>query len=226
MGRKILHTSDKWTLLDNWCGPDAVLAKRLRELATLREIPRDQLLLSAGDAGLTVHFTLAGAFSVLRYSTNGNEVRLSTLRASSWIGEMAALSGKPRSAFVIAAENGLVATLSTSDFLGLMEAHGTFATKIASLLCERLDETSQRMFEFASASSPDRVYAEMMRLSSPNGNPDVRYISPAPSVTEIAARLSMARETASRTLGQLEKMRLLKREPAIWRIVVKPQRSV
>ena len=135
---------------------------------------------------------------------------------------MAVLSTKERSADVIAAKAGAIATLPAEAFLELMVANGVFATKIARVLCERLLETSQRMFEFASATSHDRVYAEIVRLSASEPQSNERLISPAPSVTELAARLSMARETASRTLSQLEKMRLLVREPSAWRIAARP----
>jgi CRP-like cAMP-binding protein len=183
-------------------------------------VTNGHVLFSTGDPTGDVCFVLSGRFSIIRYSVKGYEVRLSTLGPGEWVGEMAALSAQPRSAFVIAAKDSTVATISKGKFLNLMQTNGHFATKIAQLLSARLNEASQRMFEFAASNSEDRVYSEVFRLSAPAVRPEIRTIEPAPSVTEIAARLSMARETASRAISRLEKMRLLDRQAHVWQVTV------
>ena len=215
--------TNHWNAIELWCAGDSELAAAIQRTSHLRKVPRENALVSAGDPQGDVYFILTGSFSIIRYSVSGYEVRLNTLVKGDWVGEMAALNETPRSAFVIAVEDSLVAAMPRQGFLGLMNEYSGFSTRIAKLLSNRLVETSRRMFEFAAVSSSDRVYSEMIRLSAPASDIETRLVTPPPSVTELAARLSMARETASRAISRLEKMRLLIREPSCWQIIVPPQ---
>lgn len=215
--------SNQWKPLEAWASGNTGLVEAVRDVAHLKHVANAHILVSAGDPLGDVYFILSGQFSVIKYSANGYEVRLGTLGSGEWVGEMAALNNNRRSAFVVAAQDSLIAAMSKQNFLKLMASHGAFSTKIAQLLSHRLDEASQRMFEFVASSSEDRVYSEVIRLSTPANQAEIRTVRPAPSVTEIAARLSMARETASRAINRLEKMRLLNRDTNVWKITVPPE---
>jgi CRP-like cAMP-binding protein len=174
---------DAWDILTRWTGTNTGLFEKLRAAGHERTLTAGHILMAEGEAPKGVFLILSGSISVVVYSSNGHEVHLSTLSAGDWVGEMAVLSGGPRSAYAVAAE------------------------------------TSRRMFEFAAFSSYGRIYAEVIRRSKPGPDTEERHVSPAPSITELAAQLSVARETASRAISRLERMHLLARETKHWRVL-------
>ena len=72
---------------------------------------------------------------------------------------------------------------------------------------------SQRVFEFSTLAVQNRIHAELLRLV---GRPDQRHregiLSPAPSLADIAERISTHREAVSRELSRLTTMGLIRRE--------------
>lgn len=206
-------------LLRSWSGSDTDLGAAMKEAVKLRQEIAGSALIREGDAGGEVFMVLSGSVSIVVYSSNGHEIRLGALGPGDWVGEMAVLNGGSRSAFAVVAEPTTLAVFSATTFIGFMENHGQFATKMARLLSQRLADTSLRMFEFAAFSAAGRIYAEMIRMSKPEEDTEERHLAPAPSVTELAARLSITRETTSRVISRLERMQLLVRDSQHWRIL-------
>lgn len=206
-------------LLTSLIGSDAGLGAAMKGVAKLREEAAGSTLIKEGDVGGEVFMILSGSVSIVVYSSNGHEIRLATLGPGDWVGEMAALNGGGRTAFAVVAEAAKLAAFSAAAFINLMENDGHFATKMARLLSQRLADTSLRMFEFAAFSAAGRIYAEMIRMSKPEEDTEERFLVPAPSVTELAARLSITRETTSRVISRLERMQLLVRDSRHWRVL-------
>ena len=71
---------------------------------------------------------------------------------------------------------------------------------------------SERVFEFSTLLVQNRVHAELLRLASEVGGKDEVVLSPAPSLSDIAARISTHREAVSRELSRLAVAGLLRRE--------------
>lgn len=203
----------------HWANGELAIGEAIQAVARLRSVPSGTALIREGDELDEVYLILKGRISAIVYSSSGQEIRLGTLEAGEWVGEVAALTGGARSAFAIAARDSRIAVLPAASFITLMETYGSFATQISRLLSERLAATSRRMFEFAAFSAAGRIYSEMIRLSVPGQDAEQLYLSPAPSVTELAARLSIARETTSRVISRLERMQLIVREPQQWRVL-------
>lgn len=206
-------------LLTDWVGSDTGLVAAMKSAAKLRVEAAGNTLIREGDLTGDVFMILSGRVSIVIYSPNGHEVRLGALGPGEWVGEMAALNGGNRSAFAVVAEPARLASFSAAKFISFMESDSHFATKMARLLSQRLADTSLRMFEFAAFSAAGRVYAEMIRMSKPEDDTEERHLVPAPSVTELAARLSLTRETTSRVISRLERMQLLVRDPRHWRVL-------
>ena len=71
---------------------------------------------------------------------------------------------------------------------------------------------SERVFEFSTLLVQNRVHAELLRLASEVSGKDEVVLSPAPSLSDIAARISTHREAVSRELSRLAAIGLLRRE--------------
>jgi len=72
---------------------------------------------------------------------------------------------------------------------------------------------SERVLEFSTLVVQNRIHAELLRLVADAGQLDGQaLLSPAPSLSDIAGRISTHREAVSRELSRLGSMDLLIRE--------------
>jgi len=88
-------------------------------------------------------FVLSGRVRVSRRSRTGMELRLATIGKGEFLGEMALLTGRKRSARAVAATSVKVLELTAHDLRQLLEVNSPFAAtvglKLAALLAKRLD---------------------------------------------------------------------------------------
>src|SRR5690606_18894793 len=78
---------------------------------------------------------------------------------------------------------------------------------------------SERVFEFSTLLVQNRIQAELLRLAAEGGSAQGEAVlSPAPSLSDIAGRVSTHREAVSRELSRLTSIGLLRREHGNLRI--------
>ncbi len=131
----------------------AVGLDRLREISLFQGLASDQLGLIAdrlvieryapateivhqGDAGDTLYVIASGQVDVLCTDTSG-EYWVNTLRPDDYFGEMALLTGEPRSATIRATEPTETWALTRSDFEAVMESAPPIREAIARTVAER-----------------------------------------------------------------------------------------
>jgi CRP/FNR family transcriptional regulator, cyclic AMP receptor protein len=93
--------------------------------------------------------------------------------------------------------------------LRLMESYACVAMAITRQLSQRLAAMRQRMVETNLLSATGRICAELERLAKQSGDGVIR---PLPVFAELAQRVQSTRETVSRTVSQLERRGVLKRQ--------------
>ena len=78
---------------------------------------------------------------------------------------------------------------------------------------------SERVLEFSTLAVQNRIHAELLRLAAEaHQQQGQALLSPAPSLSDIADRISTHREAVSRELSRLSSMGLLRREGGDLRI--------
>jgi CRP-like cAMP-binding protein len=134
-------------------------------------------------------------------------------------GEISAIDRRPRSASVEALEACTVASLSARDFEQLMLREPAVATAVLRHLAAEVRRLSERVFEFSTMVVQNRVQAELIRRAAEAGQTSGEAVlSPAPSLSDIADRISTHREAVSRELSRLTTLGLLRREHGDLRI--------
>lgn len=88
----------------------------LMRVSMLRSIPRNTVVLNAGDSTDNIYFVLSGALKVQVSDVDGREVILSKLGPGELFGEMGVLDDHPRSATVLAVEPSQVVVMGKADF--------------------------------------------------------------------------------------------------------------
>jgi len=111
----------------------------LRRLSR-RQVGRGDVLIAAGSTADAMYLVETGRFRVLR-----GGVELAEIGAGSVIGEIAFLTGKARTADVIAARDSVVLRIDKADFEALCAETPDLARAIAAELANRLAATSARV---------------------------------------------------------------------------------
>ena len=132
-----LNTSDAFRHLDV---PALVELETALELVPLYS---GEVVMREGEPGGDMFVVVSGRLRVATTGPNGAEVILAELGAGETVGEMAFISGEPRSATVYAIRDSQLARLSTARFEQLLEQHpkGTFQM-VTSRLVARLRNRS------------------------------------------------------------------------------------
>ena len=107
-------------------------------LTTTRQVaPRDELF-HKGDQGSQVYVVCSGRLKILTTSRLGTCVVFNTVGPGEVIGELALISGTPRSATVIAVEPCVLLVIERRDFLAFLRSRPEAAIRLLVILADRL----------------------------------------------------------------------------------------
>jgi CRP/FNR family transcriptional regulator, cyclic AMP receptor protein len=173
-------------------------------------------IVSYQDTSSAILFLLAGKARVVNYSADGKSVVFVDLTPPTLFGEIAAIDHQPRSASVEALDPCTIASLPGRAFEQLMSREPTVATAVLQHLAAEVRRLSDRVFEFSTMVVQNRVQSELIRLAARSHGEAV--LSPAPSLSDIADRISTHREAVSRELSRLTALGLIRREHGDLRI--------
>ena len=135
-------------------------------------------------------------------------------------GEIAALDRGARSAGVESIEPSTIASLTASQFESLLLRDPAVAVATLRHVTAEVRRLSERVLEFSTLAVQNRIHAELLRLAAEARQQQGQaLLSPAPSLSDIADRISTHREAVSRELSRLGSTGLLRREGSGLRIV-------
>ena len=166
-----------------------------------------------------VYFVVSGAVRVVNYAASGREVSFADIAAGEYFGELAALDGQRRSAAVVASAPTLTATLPSAAFIELLAHQPQVALALMRRLARVIRRSTGRIMTLSTQGTHQRVYAELLRAAGAKEDDARVTIRPLPTHAEIAARISTTRETVARTLADLARKKLVRREGRALHIV-------
>src|SRR5262245_9377872 len=171
---------------------------------------KDQVL-GHGDDGTDVYFIVSGHARAVIRGNGGREIILGDIGPGEFFGELAAIDGRPRSASIVAVTGATLARMPAAVFREMVYEHADVCSQVLALLATRIRLLDTRVREFTTLDVRHRVFAELLRLSRPDGESGRAVVSPPPFHAEIAARISARREAVTRELKALEGAGLLQR---------------
>jgi CRP/FNR family transcriptional regulator, cyclic AMP receptor protein len=191
---------------------DAESLRRLSLRCFWRDVGAKEWIIEYSNEGTEIFFVTSGEVRAMIQSVAGRDVILTDIQAGGWFGEISALDGQPRSASIRALTNATIARMSAAVFWEILHQHPSVSDQILKQMAARVRTLTERINEFSSLDVRHRIYAELLRLSRPDpANKIGAIISPPPSHSEIAARISTRREMVTRELKVLERAGLLTR---------------
>ena len=172
-----------------------------------------------------VFFVVSGLTRVVNYSPGGREVSFDEIGPGGVFGELAAIDGRPRSAAIVARGQTVAASLSAAAFREVLETAPPVANALLRRLAAVIRESTDRIMDLSTLGAHNRIYAELLREAREadpkafeQGANQAR-IRPMPVHSNMAARVSTARETVARVLGDLTRKGIVERESDALRIV-------
>lgn len=189
------------------CSEDlaGVIAGRARVRA---HRPRSTIVAGESEAD-HVHLVVDGHARMIAIAMEGRASVIEDYVDGDLFGERG-LFGEARSAHdVVAVRHSQIGAFANGDFLSLMNTYSAVALAVSRLLVARLDQAQRRLAEGSTLSVRGRVCAEILRLARSG---DGVKIAPAPVLAQLALSVDSTRETVSRTISQLEKKGLIRRD--------------
>ncbi|QDJ08847.1 Catabolite gene activator [Roseomonas mucosa] len=193
-------------------GADPAALEKAARHARCRSCEPGTVLIDFGELSDDVYFLLEGAARVVARTGEGYEMILGDLSPGEAFGELAAITGQPRSANVTALHRSRFCVLPGPAFMELVLASPAVSLRMMRYLADLVRSRSERLFELAALPVRQRLYAELLRLSRGRGTPGQtaeRVVSPPPPHHVLAARIGARREAVSRQLSDMEKAGLI-----------------
>ena len=179
----------------------------------LRHYERGDTLMDEGAAGREVLVVLSGIVKISTISVGGHESVLAFRSRGDLIGEMAFVSGSPRSARVVAATPLDARVLSEQAFAAYLDHSPAVGCKVAAAVVRKLRAANRRRAEFTACSAKARAAAVLSETALALGSPVSGGLSIGPEITQadLASLASVSLSTFEKALHALERDGLVRR---------------
>ena len=119
----------------------------LEDIANLHLFGADQLIVREGDLGRSLYIVLDGRVKVFNKGYDDREFQIATLEANQFFGEMALLTGQPRSSSVATVEESLLSEISYGNMSRLMLRYPQVKEVLLKYFRERVADTKKKRAE-------------------------------------------------------------------------------
>ena len=197
--------------------------RALLDLATLRSLPRNTILVAEGDETDAIHLILAGRVKIFLSDTAGKEVVINIQGPGEYYGEMSLEPGG-RSASVMTLEPCHIAAVKMADFRAFLLRHPEFQHVLVRKLIRRVRALTRHVHDLALLDVYGRVVRALEGLACEVDGRQI--VPPVLSQHAIANLVGASREMVSRILKELRvggyigiedrRIVILRKPPAAW----------
>lgn len=180
-GEDTLHSVELFKSL-----PPALL-KKIAGMAEFRAYPKGEVIIHEGDQGDSFYHVVSGAARVFQISEDGIDVTLNTLEPGESFGEMALLTGEPRSASVDTREASCFLVISKQAFEDMVAESPEFSLALSKILSSRLSKGS---FNIVRATASEKAYQRF--VSEQRFEPAVHLVGRSKSIHQLRSKIETA----------------------------------
>lgn len=186
---------------------------RLEKQAARMSFTKGQEIIGRADPSRDVFLLLSGQARVTYFSAGGKAVAFRRIDPGDLFGEFAAIDGRGRSATVEASRPATALSISAPLFWDLMQSDAAFMGSVMRHLVGLLRALTARIVEFSTLGVKNRIHCELLRMAKKAQEEGSKSeLSPAPTHSDLAARISTHREAVSRELSRLTKLGIIERK--------------
>ena len=161
-------------------------------------------IIEQGDDSTTVYFLISGTVHVLDYSRSHRAITYASLNDGEMFGEMAAIDGFPRSAWVCAISTCKIISLPGSTFINILKNNADISLKILAKLSSRLRLSDEKITDVSLFGTEQRICLELVRMTKLDAKTkNIYQIKQMPTQANFANIIGSTRETVSRILAKL-----------------------
>jgi CRP/FNR family cyclic AMP-dependent transcriptional regulator len=142
---------------------------RLAASAVLVRHRANATIFQKGDRGDSMMAVVSGRVKICAYSADGKELVLNIFDHGDMFGEIALLDGHPRSADAVAIDDTDLLVLERSRLMPFLTGNPDIATRMITVLCQRLRRTSEVLEDALLRDAPSRVARGLLRLAGTFG---------------------------------------------------------
>ncbi|MCB1175254.1 MAG: cyclic nucleotide-binding domain-containing protein [Leptospiraceae bacterium] len=139
-------------------------APPVAESSINRRYSAGDLIFCENEPGYELYILQAGRLKITKM-VDGQEVMLAVLQPGDIFGEMAILDNKPRTATAILAEEATMLAINKANFEGMVQAQPQLATKLITLLSERIWTAYRQLANLMISEAIGRLYDTMLTLA-------------------------------------------------------------
>ncbi len=183
---------------------------------------KGEVIISKGSTNRDMMFILSGGVHVVDYTEHNEEVVFSILGAGEYFGEIAMIDGEPRSAYVIARERSIIAILPYQLAEQLILTTPSAARAVMKRLTGMIRNYNNQRKLLGIQNSRQRVFTFLLSLATPENTSDNGIGKPPPPPAQqthltieklpkqhdLAKIVNTSRETVSRAISQLVKLKI------------------
>ncbi|MGZ4167394.1 MAG: Crp/Fnr family transcriptional regulator [Solirubrobacteraceae bacterium] len=179
-----------------------------RAVGRVRRFAKGEAIFHEGDDAGGVVAVINGTVKVSLIGVGGREVVLRFSGPGELIGELAAVSDRPRTADVTAVDDVEAISVRAADFRRLALEHPRMGALVFENVAALLAEADRQRIDFATRDVTARIAGRLVELAESSGAPEdrgVRITLPL-SQDELAAWSGASREAVARSLQMLRRL--------------------
>lgn len=186
--------------------PEAEL-RALASRGRVRSYPSGAVLFREGDPGDSLHVVMEGGVRISVLSPAGEEATVALLGQGEFVGDLALLDGRPRSASAIASGPTKTLVVTRDDFTHWLTERPRAALALLEALSLRFRRTDEALADLAFLDLPRRLAKRLVDLAA--AHPEVQAQRRLPeslrlriTQAELASMLGVSRESVNKQLNQ------------------------
>jgi len=172
----------------------------IEQHSAIRSFRRNTVVIERGDESTSLYAVVAGRLKVSVADNHGKEVILNTLGPGDYFGELALLSGTPRTASVTTLEDARLLVVSKAGFLECLRGHPEIGLALIRGLVERVAQLTEQVSRLALGDVYSRVRETLTEHAVEE---DGRLATGRFTQSEIAQMVGSSREMVSRIFKDL-----------------------
>jgi len=167
------------------------------------------VLFREGDRGDALHIVVEGAVRVSVLSSAGGEATVAVLGPGEFLGDLALLDGRPRSASAIVLQPTKTLVVTREDFRRWLRERPQAALALLEALSLRIRRTDEQLADVAFLDAAHRLAKRLVALAAGQYGTHIRGARLRVTQAELASMLGVSRESVNKHLNELARKNLV-----------------
>jgi CRP-like cAMP-binding protein len=173
-----------------------------------KEFKRGDVLFKEGESGKEMYVIQTGKVNITK-TVRDTEKILATLGAGEFLGEMAILNNKPRSAGAVMAEDGKLLVIDPKTFEAMIRGNVEIAVRLIKKLSDRLQEADEQIENLLFRDHNSRVVHYLLTAAQKRGKDTPQGKLVTVNLNELHGRMGLLLEEVQDSVNKTAKARII-----------------